>query len=190
MKIKIKFVFYTVSFIFCIISCNGISFSDDEKEHEMPDFAILYPKIVDSLNVKDLCDSSFWFINLFNCDAQYFPNNDTVKSTTLGFQPLLYSDLQIMHDTIEIYFNYQDKNGIITQSKIRDNRTLLNGIAFSLKSRQRIYGCSLSGHPLTLNGSQSRFDNPLQPETIDFIRKNREKIDDNFRIFAVLNGVL
>lgn len=49
---------------------------------------------------------------------------------------------------------------------------------------------SIDGHTLVQHGTNTRFDNPLQPEVVQFIREKRLEIDDLFRVFAVLKGVL
>lgn len=117
MKFTISIVLTFLLFASCTYLNNG-----NEKEHEIPDYAISYPKIVDSLNIHDLYDSSLWFIYTWNCDINYSSNGDSINSKPLGIFSLTYSGLKVKHDTVEFRFNFQDKNGIIQKGTAKNNR--------------------------------------------------------------------
>ena len=143
------------------MSCNSNEIKNTTSSQEIPDYDIPYPHIIDSLKLRDLYDSAIWFIYTCNCDGKYLPKSDSAKTISFGTLPLRFEDLIIKNDTLELHFNFLDKNEIILPTMTRDFRQLLTGVGFNIKEKKKIYMWSPSGYSLVQKGGVNRFENPL-----------------------------
>jgi hypothetical protein len=149
----------------------------------------VYPPIVDSLHLQDLYDSARWYIYTEYCDVLYLPITDSLISKPYGEIELKFYNLFIKHDTAHLSFTFIDRGKPIMLSMTRDNRSSATGVGFNLKTRKKIFE-GYSGFTYTSKGNpKSRYENPLQPEVVKYIRENWGKLDDCFRELAEQKGI-
>lgn len=178
-----------------ILSCFGchsdarMDRSDTAKTND--DACFSYPSAIDSLKMRDLYDSARWYIYTWHCDMLYKPKTDSVSSEkTFGELPLRFDGFTLSHDTLELMFNFIDKNEIILPSMTRDYRYQVTGVGFNIKRRKKIYMLSTSGFKiLQVKGNDSRYQYLLPPQVLTYIRRNWNKINDCFKELAVRKGL-
>lgn len=172
-----------------LFGCNSNQQNTKQKEVETKaDECFVYPSIVDSLQLKDLYDSARWYIYTIQCDGNYLPKSDTSKSIPFGELPLAFDNLLIRHDTLNINFNFMDKGKPILNSMNRSNKSIVAGVGFNLKSKSKIY-MSFDGGNMRSKGATTRYENPVQPEVLSYIKINWDKLNDCFRELAKRKGI-
>jgi len=173
-------------FTFC---CN--TKQSDKKSIVIPvnNTCTAYPKIVDSLKLRDLYDSAKWYVYTWHCNDVYLPKSDTSKRYTYGEMELIFDELHFKHDTVEINFHFFDGKGIILPSMSRNYKELSTGTAFALKARKKIYMISPNGFSSTIQGGVNRFETPLTPEVALYIENTWDKLNHCFRKLAEQKGV-
>ena len=149
-----------------------------------------YPSVVDSLHIQDLYDSARWYVYTWHCDDKYLPKSDTSKSMTFGELPLRFDNLIFKHDTLEMNFNFIDKQEAILPSMSRIYKELVTGVGFDIKSRKKIYMLSPNGFSAIDKGSTTRYENPLQPEVLGYIKSNWSKLDSCFKELVDGKGIM
>jgi len=149
-----------------------------------------YPKIVDSLKLKKLYDSTKWYVYTWHCNTVYLPKSDTTKKYTFGEIELKFDELHFRHDTIEINFHFFDGKEIILPSMSRNYQELSTGAAFDMKTGKKLYMISPNNYHSTIQGSINRFETPLTPEVALYIKNNWNKLNECFRELAERNGVM
>jgi hypothetical protein len=180
------YIFITVVMLF---SCN--SNQQNAKQREvvtLTNKCFVYPSIVDSLQLRDLYDSARWYIYILQCDENYLPESDTSKSIPFGELPLKFDDLIIRQDTLNINFSFMDKQEPILFSMSRSHKSIIGGVGFNIKSRSKMYMIFPGGN-VTYKGGVNRYENPLQPEVIKYIKENWGKMNDCFRKLAEQKGI-
>jgi hypothetical protein len=183
---------YIVVLALAAISCSSNQQKAKQNERvSINDKCFVYPRAVDSLQVKDLYDSARWYVYTTHCDEAYLPKRDTSKSVTFGELPLKFNNVSIKGDTIEINFDFidEDEPYPILPSMTRDNIQFLSGVGFDIKNRKRIYMLSPNGFSQIEKGPSTRYENPLQPEVIAYIKSNWEKLNSCFKELAERKGI-
>lgn len=185
-----KFFFLGIAII--AIGCNSNQQASNEKDvpTEM-NRCFSYPSSIDSLQLRDLYDSARWYVYTWHCDEYYRPKKDISKSITFGELPLRFNNMDSKGDTVEISFDFIDEHESypILPSTTRDTKELNTGVGFNVKIRNKIYMLSPSGYSYTIKGGTNRYENPLQPEVLAYIKNNWDKLDDCFRKLAEKNGI-
>lgn len=154
------------------------------------DGCFVYPSAIDSLNAQELYDSARWYIYTRYCDELYKPKRDSLSSKTFGELYLKFDNLVNKHDTLDLIFNFIDNGEPILSSMMRDDRQLATGVGFDVKSKRRIYLIS-SNVNITYKGNpKSRYENPLQPEVLAYIKNNWDKLDPCFKALAEQKGII
>lgn len=170
-----------------MFSCN--SNQQDTKQNETEkNRCFVYPSVVDSLQLKDLYDSARWYIYALQCDENYLPKSDTTKSITFGELPLKFDNLVIRHDTLDMNFSFMDKQEPILFSMNRSYKSIIAGVGFNMKTKSKIYMIFPGGN-VTYKGGFNRYENPMQPEVIKYVKENWNKLDGCFRELAKSNGI-
>ncbi|GGH65824.1 hypothetical protein HNQ91_001998 [Filimonas zeae] len=152
----------------------------------------VYPKEIDSLHLQELYDSARWYVYTWHCDGIYNAGNKVSKNMSFGELPLKFRGVSLRKDVIEINFYFFDEiemRSILT-SMTKDNKQFLSGVAFDVKTRKRVYMLSPSGFHAVEKGSNTRYDNPLQPEVLDYIKNNFGKLNICFREEVERRGVM
>lgn len=176
---------YLLIFTLMAWGCNSNQQQANQKIRVgVDDNCFVYPKSVDSLQLRDLYDSARWFIYTWHCDEYYKSKSDTSTYITFGELPLKFDNLTFKHDTLELSFNFMDKQQSILPSMTRDTKELNTGVGFDIKTRAKIYMLSPNGYSSTIRGGANRYENPLQPEVLTYIKSNWNKLDSCFKELA------
>ncbi len=185
-----RLIFPMILFAVVIFGCNSNQENKKQNEEMSNDKCFIYPSTIDSLQIKDLYDSARWYVYAWYCDEGYFPKSDTSKSVAFGELPLKFDNLTLKNDTVELSFNFLDNQQSILPSMTRDNKELSTGVAFNIKTKRKIYMLSPSGFSTTVNGGNNRYENPLQPEVLTYIKNNWSKLDACFKELAQQKGIM
>jgi hypothetical protein len=149
-----------------------------------------YPISIDSLRIRDLYDSARWYVYTWQCDDEYNPKSGSDKTIMFGQMSLNFRKLVVKRDTLELNFEFMDKLQPVLSSMTKDNKEMITGVAFNIKTKRKIYMFSPNGFSITTKGGDNRFENPLQPEVISYIKNNWNKLDNCFRMLAEQKGVV
>ena len=179
-------LFFAISFA----ACSNKQKEKESKKKSQLEQCSVYPIEVDSLHVQDLYDSAKWYIYTYSCDRICKCINDSLKEISLGELPLKFTNLKLMHDTLEINYDFICNGEPLLPRDMKVNQPLLTGIGFDLKERKKIYMGSPSGFSIIIKGEKSRFETPLQPAVLNYLEKHRASLNECFRIIAEKKGVL
>ena len=183
--------FFMIITSLALFACNSNQQTAKLREVENKhDSCRRYPSIVDSLQIQSLYDSARWYVYSWHCDQNYFSKSDTSRAITFGELPLIFDNLNFKHDTIEVNFNFIDGTEPILTSMTKDNKELSSGVGFDIKARKKIYMLSPNGFSTFEKGSTTRYENPLQPEVLAYIKNNWDKLDNCFRDLAEQKGIM
>jgi hypothetical protein len=149
----------------------------------------IYPPTIDSLHLQDLYDSARWYIYTQYCDVLFKPTTDSLLSKPLGELELKFDNLFIKNDTVNLFFDFMYKGEPILPSMTRDYKPLAMGVGFDIKVKRKIYMMYSNATYTSKGNPASRYENPLQPEVIKYIKENWDNLDDCFRELAVQKGV-
>lgn len=181
---------YLIIIAVMLFSCNSNQQNTKQKKNEIAkDRCFVYPSEIDSLHVQDLYDSARWYIYTRYCDELYKPKRDTLLSKSFGELELKFDNLTNKNDTLALIFNFMDNGQPILSSMMRDNRQLATGVGFDVKSREKFYIISSNVTITYKNNPTSRYENPMQPEVIKYIKENWGKLNDCFRELAKRKGI-
>jgi hypothetical protein len=156
-----------------------------------------YPQQIVKLKLQKLYDKSRWFLYCIYCDKKLsFRDKLQVPDTsiTFGELPLNFDHIDIMSDTIEMYFDFYLRGTKIDEGIVEN--LLYSGTVFTDgKDSIVLYTSRLARYfwAQCLDSNEIcpyREVNPLQPDVKKYIQKNKEKIDPWFRAEAVRRGVL
>jgi hypothetical protein len=171
-----------------LLGCNPDQQPVKPKEVEVSK-CYAYPPSIDSLNMQDLYDSARWYVYTEHCDILYRPKSDTSLSKPFGELELRFDDLFIRNDTLALIFNFMDKEEPILPSMTREYQQLETGVGFDVKTRKKIYMIS-SNMTVTYKGNpKSRYENPLQPEVLAYIKSDWDKLDACFKALVERKGI-
>jgi|SRR5450432_616384 len=163
--------------------------SNKAKKVEVNPSCTTYPSSIDSLNLKELYDSARLAIYTWHCDLPYRPKNDSLRQMKFGELRLKFDKLTIMHDTVDLKFDFIDNDKIISPSAIIDFTELLTGIGYDIKIHKKLYMRSSNGFSMTSTESNSRYLNPFQVEVLAYIGQDWSKMDSCFKWLAESNGI-
>lgn len=182
-------------FLIAAITVFGCNSNQGDKKQDEADNnmnkCFVYPTEIDSLQVKDLYDSARWYVYAWHCNERYLSKRDTSENMTFGELPLKFNNLSFRKDTLEINFDFIDEyeHYPILPSMTRDNKQFLSGVGFDMKTRKRVYMLSPSGFSTVEKGNTTRYENPLQPEIVAYIKNNWNKLDSCFKELARKKGM-
>ena len=122
-------------------------------------------------------------------DVLYKPKSDSLLNRPFGEVQLKFYHLAIKNDTIALIFSFIDKGEPILPSMTRDYKQLATGVGFDIKTRKKIYIIS-SNTTITSKGDpKSRYEHPMQPELINYIQDNWDKLNSCFKELAIQKGI-
>ncbi len=183
---------YYLIAILILFSCNSNQQKIRPKVVEISnDKCYVYPSIIDSLHMQDLYDSACWYVYTWHCDERYLSKRDTTESISFGELPLKFNNFAFRGDTLEMNFDFidQHEHRPILPSMTRNNIQFLSGVGFDMKTRKKIYMLSPNGFTTIVKGASSRYENPLQPEVLSYIKNNWNKLDSCFKKLVEQKGV-
>ncbi len=190
---------YTITFFFCsvctITACNQNT-SNAEKVvtkiiDEMRDSCFIYPSYIDSLKLYNLYDSARWVLFTWHCDLPYSHKKDSIENgkKSFGMLPLIFERSVTKSDTVEFFFNFVDGRDTIMPPMLKKYVYMKNGVAFSLATGEKLYLISPNNYTVQEKGATTRFENPLQPEVIKYIKENLNRLDPCFRQLVEKKGI-
>lgn len=183
---------YFLILVLVFFGCNSNRQKEKQNEQVIVNSScFIYPKAVDSLQVKDLYDSARWYIYTWSCDQKYLPKSDSSRAVKFGELPLKFKYLTLRRDTLEIIFDFIDESEPypILSSMTRDNKQLVTSVGFNMKDKKRIYMGTTQWFSVVEKGSTTRYENPLQPEVLNYIKGNWNELDSCFRELALQKGI-
>lgn len=150
----------------------------------------VYPHEVDSLHLQTLYDSARWVILTWQCDWPYRPKADSTINKTLGELDLQFDRLIIKSDTIEFKFKYLSGENYVSAGSLKDYIEFITGVAYNTLTHSKIYVSSPNGFYLRTDDPNSRYINSMQPEVIDYIKNNKDKLNICFKEEAIRRKVI
>ncbi len=154
-----------------------------------------YPAEISYNKLEAHYNKTKWLLYCLSCDKKYVLS-ELVKikdSSFYGFTNLKFTNLEFHHDTIEIKMDYYYNDSIKCNVNTVFRWTPVKTSAFYKGSADSlIYFRDDTNFILFINKEQinSREINPLQPEVISFIRKNKDKLNPWFREEARIRKVI
>jgi hypothetical protein len=142
----------------------------------------LYPKVIDSLGYQDIFDTAKFYLYAYDCDKKITFLNDTTKEAMyLSYLPLEYDTIKIKGDTAELYFMYKYKGLKLDPNFLKEFVFYKSGVAFNLETKKPLYLTTDRNLILKETGKLSRFENPLQNEVVNFVKRNAENVNKWFK---------
>src|SRR5690349_15469762 len=112
-----RYCFFILSLILLILTTQGCDSGKESKSasvnEKVSDECMIYPDVVDSLNLQGLYDSARIALFTWHCDMPYRPKDDSLKNMTFGQLELKFDRLITKSDTIEFTFNFYDGDKIV-----------------------------------------------------------------------------
>jgi hypothetical protein len=184
--------FVALCMLCCIVSgCNRKNHSEGRNEKQL---YYEYPRIVDSLNVRGLYDSSMWFLYCFHSDleCESYLNGPLDTNLTFGQADLRLWSIEEKGDSVSFIYNFHYKDEYLTSKRHESGE--LSGLMYNKKNR-KIIGRISNGwvwwdNPLDTTIKNPRLKRPLQKEVIQYIRTYRRNLHPKFYYLAVQKGLI
>lgn len=158
-----------------------------------------YPNAIESLGLQHLYDKTKWAIYCIYSDDTLVYTNNKGEKVTFGMLNLRYRGYSIHADSTTIFFVFDYNDPGVTKYAdtlpLLSTKYIVDGVLYLHNSDSIIAysGYNINGYYWfhdTTKRSTNRYINPLQPEVINYIRQNRNKINPWFRDQAIKRGVL
>jgi hypothetical protein len=181
--------------LFICIGCTSDQMNNrtDSTSKQDIDLCFTYPSVIDSLHIQDLYDSARWYIYTRHCDRIYKminpQANDSSKNIFFGELALKFKDVSFHGDTLELYFDFMDKDEAVLPSMADKYIELITGMAFNRHNRNKLYMVSPNGFSIYGKGASSHFENPQQPNVLEYISDNGSKLNKCFNELARRKGI-
>ena len=141
-----------------------------------------YPGQIKTNDLQAKYDKVKWALYCIYCDdtCRFVKDSGIKDSVTFASLDLRFDRVLQFSDTTEIYF-YFYKDSIKCNLVVIDNNEIAIGAGFKKGNDNISYYIS----PTTMryfweNGPHSRYENPLQPEVINYIKNNKGKLNKWF----------
>jgi hypothetical protein len=132
-----------------------------------------YPSIIDSLSLWELYDKAKWTLYCIYSDdtCRVKKQFSVVSDKTFGSLDLRFSDLRQQKDTIEMDFYFYVNDTLRYDiSTMANNKRLASGVGYKKDSDSILFYLSQTTmRYFWEKGMTSRYQNPMQPEVIDYI---------------------
>jgi len=153
-----------------------------------------YPKKITDLALESRYDKSKWALYCIYCDdsVKFEPETEIKEQITFASLDLKLEGVKQFNDTTELLFYFYYKDTLKCDYKVLKNLLIATGTGFK-KGSDSIYYYTAEGHGLTKfweQGDQSHIANPLQPDVISYINRNKDKLNLWFRNEAIRRKVL
>jgi hypothetical protein len=153
-----------------------------------------YPQEIKNKHLESFYDQAKWVMYCIHCDerCRFYKRINITDTPFLGALDLRFDKVKFFTDTTELnfYFYYRDSLKCDVNT-FYNYGTLTYGAAFKGNKDSIIY--FLSETTITRfskKGKTSRYDNPLQPEVIAFIKNNKDKLNPWFRKEAIRRKII
>ena len=175
------------SILFLLASCTNRQHTKQQKAVKINFFDSIQQQqisFLDSLHLLKFNNTSKWFLYAIQCDdsskSGRVRNRKELPRIPLGFMKLNLNYVSKHNDTLSLLYNFLYDDSTIVE-KSTSNRPLIEGIQFNTTTN-KIIGFIIGDAVLEQEGNaESRYENPLQPEVISFIKSNKDKLNPWFR---------
>lgn len=139
---------------------------------------------LDSLHLLQLNDTAKWFLYALQCDDSSKSGraklSKELPKMPLGFMQLNLNYAVKQKDTLSLLYNFLYDDSTIVEKTTLHN-SLIEGVQYDIK-KNKLIGYILGEGVYSQGGDPtSRYENPLQPEVIAFIKNNKDKLNPWFR---------
>lgn len=172
--------------LFILVSCNEqkptktervkIDYFDSIQQYNI--------QLLDSLNLTKFNDTAKWLMYTIQCnDSSSFGRTRERKilaKIPLAFLKLNLSYMRTEGDTLSLLYNFLVDDSIRVEQTTA-KKSIVDGIMFNTKA-DTLIGYVIGEAIFSQTGNpHSRYENPLQPEVIVFIKNNKDKLNPWFR---------
>lgn len=176
-----------VSILFLLVSCTEGQHTKQQTEEKLNFFDSVQQQqlaFLDSLHLLQFNDTAKWFLYAIQCDdsskSGRVRDNKVLPQIPLGFMKLNLTYVARQNDTLSLLYNFLYDDSTIVQ-KTTSDKPIMEGMQFDIKSN-KVIGFIVGHATFYQSGNPaSRYENPLQPEVISFIKRNRDKLNPWFR---------
>jgi hypothetical protein len=143
-------------------------------------------KLLDSLGLIRYNDSAKWRLYTIHCDDSALQeDNRYIPVSSLNLKLGLVSK---ENDTLDLLYSFMENDSTTINRELKE-KYITAGIQFKT-SEDKVIAYIHGEGTFTIKGSTSRFQNPMQPEVITYIKKNQDKLNPWFRNEAKRRGIL
>lgn len=182
MKISIA-----VSILFLLAGCTEGQYAKQQVTEKVSFFDSVQQRqlaLLDSLHLLQFNDTSKWFLYAIQCDDSSkfgrVRDNKELPRIPLGFMKLNLSYVAKQNDTLSLLYNFLYNDSTVVQKSTSD-KPIIEGVQFNTKSN-KIIGFVVGHTTFYQRGTpESRYENPLQPKVVVFIKDNKNKLNPWFR---------
>ncbi|MBX9448837.1 MAG: hypothetical protein KL787_03600 [Taibaiella sp.] len=168
----------------------------------------VYPKIIDSLQLRELYDSTRWYLYLLHTgEKPIMLDSESDKkiqlNVTFNSLELRFDTLEVFKDTLKLYFCFYVNDTLaLDMENFYGLEEPINGrmyfdskdpyFCYMRKGSSIEYSCTKleSRNSVTIDKQYNRRINPLQPEIIQYINKHKDELHPWFYREAVKRGVI
>jgi hypothetical protein len=170
-----------------------INYSCNQKKATIDTATSVYPKLIEKYKLERQYDKTKWMLYCIHCDefCEFDKRSGISDTITFGMLSLHYEGVDIFNDTAELNFSFYYKDSIKCDYGILRNANIDIGAAYHMNSDSILYYLRLSTYNRHWEtGQRSRYQYPLQPEVIKYIKTNRKNLDIWFRAEAIRRGII
>lgn len=172
-----RFSIFTIPFL-VLIACQNTTHNRSfvaQKMNYYDSIENINLKLLDSFNLKQYNDSAKWILYTFHCTDTTKQNNEFIPLSALPAR-LVY--ISKVNDTLDLLYSFMKNDSTPINKYYEENIT--DGIQFRT-SDNKLLGLIHGEGVVWEKGPFSRYENPLQPEVITYIKNNKEKLNPWFK---------
>ena len=176
-----------VSILFLLASCTKGQLTKQQKTEKAIFFDSIQQqelRVLDSLNLLQFNDTAKWFLYTIQCDdsskSGRVRDKKALPQIPLGFMKLNLNYVAKQNDTLSLLYNFLYDDSTIIE-KATSDKPIMEGVQFDIK-KNKVIGFIVGHATFYQSGNPaSRYENPLQPDVITFIKTNKDKLNPWFR---------
>lgn len=179
----------------CLASCQQQSPTSNLTEQHHKVIPTYFEKIVDSLHLQAKVAETKWRLYCIHCDekVEFIRPTSSEKMFTFGELQLKDDTLFLRKDTVELDYQFYYNDTPCYANFVHN--TLMWGCIFRLSSDTPVAYSSMTTmrsfwETCDVPNCPSRFVNPLQPQVISYIKRNKQNINKWFHDEAVKRHVI
>jgi hypothetical protein len=179
--------YLTISIFLLFTACNYAeqkknSIKDEQSPSEVKG---IYPQEIQRKHLESFYNESKWVIYCIHCDerCRFYKKLNIVDSPFLGSLDLRFNRVEFFNDTTELRFSFYYKDTVKCDvNTVYNYGTLTYGTSFKGNRDSVIYFLSeTTVQRFSEKGKTSRYETPLQPEVVAFIKNNKDSLNPWFR---------
>lgn len=152
-----------------------------------------YPKEILKNNLPVFFDEARWAMYCIHCadTCKFFKKVNIKENQLFGTLDLRFEKISYLNDTTELSFCFYKDTLRCDVNSISSLGGLTSGAAFKGTKDSIIYYLSNSTIYRIMGwGAKNRYANPLQPEVIEFIKNNSDKLNPWFKQEAIRRKII